>query len=70
MNHDMNQTDEKAGQAKFYVIPVVILATWLALFGGSIASVVRQPSLPDSIEHALRPTSSPPTSAVALASAP
>jgi len=70
MNHDMNQTDGLAGRAKFYVVPAAILAAWLTLFGGVIASVVRQPSLPDSIHQALRPTSTPSTSAVAVAQAP
>jgi len=67
---NLNQTDGRAAGAKFYVIPAAILAAWLTLFGGVIASVVQQPSLPNNIQQALRPTSSPPTSEIAVAQAP
>jgi len=67
---NLNQTDGRAAGAKFYVIPAAILAAWLTLFGGVIASVFHQASLPDSIQQALRPTSTPSTSEVAVAQAP
>jgi len=70
MFHQMSQAERTRREAKFYVVPALIIAVWVTLASGFIASVNQPPSLRTSIETVLKtPSASSPSTLVALARA-
>jgi len=70
MFQQTKQAERRRGEAKFYVVPALIVAVWVTLAGGFIASVSQTPSLSNSIETVLRsPRAAQPPTLVALARA-
>ena len=70
MFQQTKQAQSTRREAKFYVVPALIVAGWLAVAGGFIASVSQPASLQNSIETVLRsPSTVPPSTAVAVARA-
>ena len=70
MFHQTSQAERTRREAKFYVVPALILAVWVTLASGFIASVSQPPSLRNSIETVLRsPSAAQPSTLVALARA-
>ena len=54
MYHETKQAERNEGRsAKVYAVPAAILAGWLMMFGGVIASVHGGPALHGSIETVL-----------------
>ena len=70
MFHQTSQAERTRREAKFYVVPALIVAGWVTLAGGFIASVSQPPSLRNSIETVLRsPSAAQPSTLIALARA-
>ena len=70
MFQQTKQAERRRGEAKFYVVPALIVAVWVTLAGGFIASVSQPPSLRNSIETVLRtPSTAQPSTLIALARA-
>jgi len=58
MYHETNKAERNEGRsAKVYAVAAAVLAGWLMMFGGVIASVHRGPALHGSIETVLRASS-------------
>jgi hypothetical protein len=70
MFQQTKQAHSTRREAKFYVVPALIIAGWLTVAGGVIASLSLPTSLTNSIATVLRPhTAAQPSTAVALAQA-
>ena len=70
MFHQTSQAERTRREAKFYVVPALIVAVWVTLASGFIASVSQPSSLSNSIETVLKtPSAVQPSTLVALARA-
>ena len=70
MLQQTKQAERRRGEAKFYVVPALIVAVWVTLAGDFIASVSQPLSLRTSIETVLRtPSAAQPATLIALARA-